>query len=270
MELYIRSRDVESSGAVEVFEWTAGVPIKQTVSGKGSQFAVLSSSNRLFYGTVTSGWAIEIPSGELSVTEALLSFNSLGQLRIISFESNGTGITVRNLPTYSLLMDALYPPPACPFSRWMHSQQHGHQQSVLYLDKQETLTLWASVIPAQWKGNEISFAVSDPENIQYTRESIENETAVVGVILRNTTVTISPSSSLTSAARTAVKLSAAVQNLACPTSAEFVRHYISSSQMTKTLTLKMFHVQGVHHSHGVSTRKTCSSEGHTFYLQFIQ
>ena len=34
MELYIRSRDVESSGAVEVFEWTAGVPIKQTVSGK--------------------------------------------------------------------------------------------------------------------------------------------------------------------------------------------------------------------------------------------
>ena len=34
LELYTRSGDVESSGTVEVFEWTAGDPIKQIVTGK--------------------------------------------------------------------------------------------------------------------------------------------------------------------------------------------------------------------------------------------
>lgn len=71
-------------------------------TGKGGQFAVLSSSNRLFYGTIASGWAIEvrnilcgeglyahlgqISSGELPGTEAVISFNSLGQLRIIALK----------------------------------------------------------------------------------------------------------------------------------------------------------------------------------------
>jgi hypothetical protein len=148
-------------------------------SGRGGQFAVLSSSNRLFYGTISSGSAVEISSGALPDSEAVIFFNSLGQLRIVTIENSG--VEVYTLPTYALLLDALYPPPACPFSQWRHSLQ----QSVFYLDKRENLTLWASVVPAQWKGNEISFAVSDPESIESSSESSEQQTAVVGVVQRN-------------------------------------------------------------------------------------
>ncbi|CAI8034056.1 Cation channel sperm-associated protein subunit epsilon [Geodia barretti] len=206
----------EGSGLLSPVEWSNGEAIKQTASGVGGQFALLSSSNRLFYGTLSYGSAIEIASGALPDSPAVISFNSLGQLRIITIENSG--IVVHTIPTYSLLMDALYPPPACPFTQWRHSTQ----QSVFYLDKRETLTLWASVIPAPWKANEISFAVSDPDSIETTSENVELQTAVVGVVQRNQTVTISPARSLISTARTAVKLSAAVQNLACPTSAEMV------------------------------------------------
>jgi hypothetical protein len=206
----------EGSGLWSPVEWSNGEAIKQTASGIGGQFAVLSSSNRLFYGTLSYGSAIEIASGALPDSPAVISFNSLGQLRIITIENSG--IVVHTIPTYSLLMDALYPPPACPFTQWRHSTQ----ERVFYLDKRDTLTLWASVIPAPWKANEISFAVSDPDSIETTSENVELQTAVVGVVQRNQTVTISPARSLISTARTAVKLSAAVQNLACPTSAEMV------------------------------------------------
>ena len=65
-------------------------------------------------------------------------------------------MSVRKVPTYSLLLAALYPPPACPvgpttirgcllsltpspvqFVQW----QHNVHDTVYYLDKQDTLTV---------------------------------------------------------------------------------------------------------------------------------
>ena len=73
--------------------------------GSGSQFAAISSKNRLFYGMVEAGQAVEvcniqcyahcdafstlvkmhlqIQSGELADSEVLLMFNTLGELSII-------------------------------------------------------------------------------------------------------------------------------------------------------------------------------------------
>ena len=45
---------------LDLNDYNTVIKCSMCVTGKGGQFAVLTSSNRLFYGTITSGMAMEV------------------------------------------------------------------------------------------------------------------------------------------------------------------------------------------------------------------